>query len=198
MSAPETVRSSMRTILRHLRKLPSNGQSQQVRAGHLACCTLHLACCMMHSACDDLPRSTCTRLRRLIGKLTSPLSSPLFLCFALQALHIRNQFQQHKSEANDLVATRMRENAKCYATLVSSIQELKTLRALDTGDKLKPRDHINATAARVGFSMPSYSDENVPDFTQPLPKSVKMPSRFGQDVHFGQQPKVPMIGTPSN
>lgn len=154
---------------------------------------LHVALCMLHSACDDLPGST--RLRCLTGKLTSPsLLSPL----PLQALHIRNQFQLHKSEANDIVATRMRENAKCYATLVSSIQELKTLRALDTGDKLKPRDHINATAARVGFSMPSYSDENVPDFTQPLPKSVKMPSRFGQDVHFGQQPKVPQIGTPSN
>jgi len=89
----------------------------------------------------------------------------------------------------------MRDNAKCYATLVASVQELKDLRALDTGDKLKPRDHINATAARVGFSMPAFSDENRADFTKPLPPSVIVPSKFGADVHFGQQPDVPAGGT---
>jgi len=82
----------------------------------------------------------------------------------------------------------------CYATLVASVKELKALRALDTGDKLKPRDHIDATAARVGFSMPAYSDTNHADFSKPLPEVVKVPSRFGSDVHFGQQPKAPMVG----
>jgi len=33
MSAPETVRGSMRTILRHLRKLPSDGKTNKVGRG---------------------------------------------------------------------------------------------------------------------------------------------------------------------
>lgn len=79
---------------------------------------------------------------------------------------------------------------------MSSIQELRYLRGLDTGDKLKPRDHINATAARVGFSMPLYSDD-LHDFTGDFPKPTIVPSKFSQDVHFGQQPVVPSGPVPS-
>lgn len=144
-----------------------------------------------HMCEDEMPR-----ISFLACKLTSPFAPLLFPSPLLKATHIKNQFQQHKAEANELVAARMRENAKCYATLVSSIQELKALRALDTGDKLKPRDHINATAARVGFSVPRYSDDEEPDFSQPLPESIQVPSRFGRDAHFGQQPKAPAFDSP--
>jgi hypothetical protein len=67
---------------------------------------------------------------------------------------IKEQFHSGKNITDANLISRLRENASCYSLLISSINELKHLRALDTGDKLKPRDHINATAARVGFSMP--------------------------------------------
>ena len=126
MSGPETVRSSMRTILRHLKKLPSEGKTNK-------------------------------------------------------AIHIRDQFRMGKLESSEHTAARMRENAKCYATLVSSISELRHLRSLDSGDKLKPRDLVNVTAKRVGFSIPKFSDElKEQDFNKPLPEVVRVPTRYAE------------------
>ena len=51
----------------------------------------------------------------------------------------------------------MRNSANFYATLVSSVEELKYLRGLDTGEKLDQRDKIRATASRVGLSVPTVS-----------------------------------------
>jgi hypothetical protein len=114
-----------------------------------------------------------------------------------KVLHVLHQFRQGKKETNEFLVSRMRENAQCYATLVASIKELRYLRGLDTGDKLAPRDHINATAARVGFSMPSFSDKlSDGDFDGPLPPPKIIPSRFTSDTHFGQQP-VLAVAKPS-
>ncbi len=38
--------------------------------------------------------------------------------------------------------------------MVSDIRESKHLRYLDTGEKLEPREKIQATARRVGLSVP--------------------------------------------
>lgn len=38
--------------------------------------------------------------------------------------------------------------------MVTDISELKYLRGLDTGEKLDPREKIQATARRVGLSVP--------------------------------------------
>ena len=43
--------------------------------------------------------------------------------------------------------------------MINSVNELKHLRSLDTGEKLDPRDKIRATANRVGLSVPSFADE---------------------------------------
>ena len=44
-----------------------------------------------------------------------------------------------------------------YAVMITSINELKYLRGLDTGEKLDPREKIRATAGRVGLSVPRVS-----------------------------------------
>lgn len=48
----------------------------------------------------------------------------------------------------------MRRVAHEYAVMVSNIQEAKNLRYLDTGEKLDPREKIQATARRVGLTVP--------------------------------------------
>ena len=103
---------------------------------------------------------------------------------------IRSRFYIGATETDTTRAAKMREDALLYATLVNSISELKHLRELDTGDKLDPRQHINATASRVGFSLPSYSDVEQ-DFSGEFPQPKIVPSKFGKDVHFGQQPAQP-------
>jgi hypothetical protein len=45
-----------------------------------------------------------------------------------------------------------------YVTMIRSINELKFLRGLDTGEKLGARDKIRATAGRVGLSVPRVSN----------------------------------------
>lgn len=47
-----------------------------------------------------------------------------------------------------------RKTLNAYATLICSVNELKKLRGLDSGEKLDPRDKIRATAARVGLGIP--------------------------------------------
>eukprot|EP01036_Dinobryon_divergens_P034997 gene34997-45300_t len=47
--------------------------------------------------------------------------------------------------------------------MVSSINELKHLRGLDSGEKLDPREKIRATAGRVGLSVPRFADEALPE-----------------------------------
>lgn len=48
----------------------------------------------------------------------------------------------------------MRLASHTYSIMVNSINELKYLRSLDSGEKLDPRDKIKATAGRVGLSVP--------------------------------------------
>ena len=55
----------------------------------------------------------------------------------------------------------LRECARSYALMTLSMKELNYLRELDTGEKLDPRDKIQATARRVGLSVPSVSDHIV-------------------------------------
>ena len=51
----------------------------------------------------------------------------------------------------------LHELSNQYTTMIRSINELKYLRNLDTGEKLSPRDKIRATAGRVGLSVPRVS-----------------------------------------
>jgi len=141
MDGSALVRSSFRSIVRHLRSLPSARTPQAA-----------------HKLAD-----------------------------------IKLRFARGKLETDEAAVAQMREDARLYATLVDSISELRALRELDTGDKLDPRSHINATAARVGFSLPSYSD-NDQDFEGAFPQPEIVPSRFSPDTHFGQQHAAPEEG----
>ena len=38
--------------------------------------------------------------------------------------------------------------------MIQSVKEVSQLRALDSGEKLSPRDKIRASAARVGLGVP--------------------------------------------
>lgn len=101
----EEALRSFRTILRHLRKLPSHGFS----------------------------------------------SAPL--------RHVVTQFKTNRGETDAKKIAAFRATAHSYATLLSSVAELSALRALDTGDKLDPRDKIKVMARKVGLSVPKFSDE---------------------------------------
>ena len=46
-----------------------------------------------------------------------------------------------------------------YDHMVRTINELKHLRGLDSGEKMDPRDKIRHTAARVGLSVPKASND---------------------------------------
>jgi len=74
---------------------------------------------------------------------------------------MQSRFRNGKLLASDTSAEalQLREEAYCYATLVSSISELTYLRSLDAGEKLAPRDLVHATARRVGFEIPTFSDK---------------------------------------
>ena len=74
--------------------------------------------------------------------------------------HILSQFRRHRDEKDPKLVSTLRGTAQSYATLLLSISELSRLRALDTGERLDPRDKIRATAARVGFAIPKFADEN--------------------------------------
>jgi hypothetical protein len=65
------------------------------------------------------------------------------------------QFREGRLETDSKTTQLLRANANLYATLFSSINELKFLRGLDSGEKLDPRDKIRATAARVGLGVPN-------------------------------------------
>lgn len=79
--------------------------------------------------------------------------------------HLVAQFQQHRHEPDAKKAAALRHTAHSYATLIASITELTSLRALDFGEKLDPRDKIRLTASRVGLSVPRFSDEGFSDGT---------------------------------
>lgn len=73
-------------------------------------------------------------------------------------MHAINKFREGKLEKDKKRIASMLAGARNYAKLVSSINELKYLRSLDSGERLDPRDKIMATAARVGLSVPQFSD----------------------------------------
>ena len=68
--------------------------------------------------------------------------------------HFLHQFQTGKLEENDTEIASLRHTAYTYSTLIASIQELRHLRDLDSGEKLDPRDKIRATGGRVGLGVP--------------------------------------------
>lgn len=66
-------------------------------------------------------------------------------------------YYQVLSTKNDMSDDKLKHSRSLlhnYATMVSSINELKRLRGLDSGEKLDPREKIRATAGRVGLSVP--------------------------------------------
>eukprot|EP01031_Cornospumella_fuschlensis_P044032 gene44032-53827_t len=67
--------------------------------------------------------------------------------------------QQGRKVADPQEAQRLRAVAHSAATMLRDIQEAKYLRYLDSGEKLDQRDKIRNTAARVGLSVPFFSDE---------------------------------------
>jgi hypothetical protein len=71
-------------------------------------------------------------------------------------------FKAGKVESDVTRAEQLRKNAASYAEMVSSVAELKVLRGLDTGEKMSPRDTIQASAARVGLHVPRFADDELP------------------------------------
>ena len=65
-----------------------------------------------------------------------------------------NKIKQSKAETDEDKIKFFRTRLHNYGTMVSSINELKHLRGLDSGEKLDPREKIRATAGRVGLSVP--------------------------------------------
>jgi hypothetical protein len=75
------------------------------------------------------------------------------------------QYREGRREVDAQKIHDMRSNAYMYAELITDIKTLKTLRGLDSGEKLEPRDKIRATAARVGLAVPYFADERKFDST---------------------------------
>ena len=69
-------------------------------------------------------------------------------------MHFLNKIKQSKAETDENRIKFLRNRLHNYGTMVSSINELKYLRGLDSGEKLDPREKIRATAGRVGLSVP--------------------------------------------
>ena len=57
-------------------------------------------------------------------------------------------------ETNAETIEHLRAISVQYAAVVASVNELKFLRGLDSGEKLDPREKIRLTASRVGLSVP--------------------------------------------
>jgi hypothetical protein len=81
----------------------------------------------------------------------------------LSSVAIASQFRAGKGEQDKEKIALLRANAASYAEMISSVEELKVLRGLDTGEKMGPRDTIQASAARVGLHIPRWSDSDLPD-----------------------------------
>ena len=87
-----------------------------------------------------------------------------------------SMFRAGKSESDKEKVAQLRANAASYAEMVSSVAELKTLIALDTGEKMGPRDTIQASAARVGLHVPKWADDELPEKLPPLPTNPHLAS----------------------
>lgn len=74
-------------------------------------------------------------------------------------VYVLDKYRVGRKETNKRIIDSLRLSANSYAILISNIKELKYLRYLDSGEKLDQRDKIRATAARVGLSVPKFSDE---------------------------------------
>ena len=80
-----------------------------------------------------------------------------------------SMFREGMNETDKGRIAQLRANAASYAEMVSSVSELKTLIALDTGEKMGPRDTIQASAARVGLHVPKWADDELPQILPPKP-----------------------------
>ena len=76
---------------------------------------------------------------------------------------VTEAFKAGKDEMDGQRVEQLRKNAANYAEMVSNVAELKVLRGLDTGEKMSPRDTIQASAARVGLHVPRFADEDLPE-----------------------------------
>ena len=72
---------------------------------------------------------------------------------------VLESFKQGRLEPDESKADLLKWRAINYATMISSVKQLAYLRSLDTGERLDPREKIKRTAARVGFSVPQFTDE---------------------------------------
>lgn len=77
-----------------------------------------------------------------------------FLIFLFYFLFLCKQYKVGSKETKTQLIHNYRAAAHNYARMVTDISELKYLRGLDTGEKLDPRAKIQATARRVGLSVP--------------------------------------------
>ena len=85
-------------------------------------------------------------------------------------------FKAGKAESDSARVEQLRKNAASYAEMVASVAELKVLRGLDTGEKMSPRDTIQASAARVGLHVPRFADDELPNV---LPQAATNPHLRG-------------------
>jgi hypothetical protein len=81
-------------------------------------------------------------------------------CLPISGLFRGNQFAAGRHETDPSKIQHLRALANQYTVMTKSVNELKLLRGLDTGEKLDPRDKIRATARRVGLSVPRVCSYN--------------------------------------
>jgi hypothetical protein len=90
------------------------------------------------------------------------LSLYIIHCLRLCGFVSWEQFADGRHESDSSKIQHLRALANQYTVMTKSVNELKLLRGLDTGEKLDPRDKIRATARRVGLSVPRVRSYNLP------------------------------------
>ena len=85
---------------------------------------------------------------------------------------IRAMFREGSLVQDATAVQRLRLNAEAYAEMVTSVEELKHLRGLDTGDKISVRETISASAHRVGLSVPEYMTPEHESLVEKKPPAI--------------------------
>jgi len=70
------------------------------------------------------------------------------------------QYRIGREEKDPNKIENCRAKAHSYVVMRRDVGNLVKIRELDSGDKMKPRDLIRATAARVGLGVPQVTNNN--------------------------------------
>mmetsp|Transcript_21009 Transcript_21009/g.42231 ORF Transcript_21009/g.42231 Transcript_21009/m.42231 type:complete len:121 (+) Transcript_21009:85-447(+) len=100
-----------------------------------------------------MSRSVASNYRFLLKHVKALPSSPNWKGYVI------DKFKAGRNETDSKNIEHLHAVSNQYVKMIQSINELKYLRGLDTGEKLDPRDKIRATAGRVGLSVPRFADD---------------------------------------